>query len=197
MFIAHAKALEIGNMKYPIRRAVCKTFTVSTGLLSFTQENLFSGQLPSRVVIGLVSNESFNGSYAHNPYNFHHYDLTQLKLYVDGNQGYLAPIEPEFNNGRFIMAYNSLFAGTGKLFRDEGLDIQRVDYSRGYTLYAFDLSPDLCEDDHVNLTQTGNLRLECKFRVALPHTVNVIAYAEFENIIELDRNKNVVFDYSN
>ena len=33
VFIAHNKALEGGNAKYPIRRAVCKTYTIPTGNL--------------------------------------------------------------------------------------------------------------------------------------------------------------------
>ena len=32
VYIGHAKALEHSNAKYPIRRAVCKTFIVSNGL---------------------------------------------------------------------------------------------------------------------------------------------------------------------
>jgi hypothetical protein len=36
VFVAHAKALEQGNAKYPIRRVVCKTFTVPRGNLDFT-----------------------------------------------------------------------------------------------------------------------------------------------------------------
>ena len=71
-----------------------------------------------------------------------------------------------------------------------------VGYARGYTLYAFDLTPDLGEDDHFNLVREGNVRIDMKFSVALPNTINVIVYAEFENIIEIDRTRNVKFDYS-
>jgi hypothetical protein len=35
------------------------------------------------------------------------------------------------------------------------------------------------------------------FAEALASTITVIAYAEFENIIEIDRNRNVVFDFNN
>ena len=63
MFLAHAKALEVGNVKFPIRRAVCKTFTISAGNLDATQENLLNGQLPTRIVIGCVDNEAFNGAH--------------------------------------------------------------------------------------------------------------------------------------
>ena len=41
VFVAHAKALEIGHAKYPIKRVVCKTFTIPRGNLDFTLENLF------------------------------------------------------------------------------------------------------------------------------------------------------------
>src|SRR6266516_3231525 len=61
IFVAHAKALEVGNCKYPLRRVVTKSFTVPRGNLDFSQENVFSGQLPTRLVIGFVDNASFNG----------------------------------------------------------------------------------------------------------------------------------------
>ena len=91
----------------------------------------------------------------------------------------------------------SLFSGTGKQQRDEGNDIAREDYSGGYALYAFDLTQDLAEEGHFNLAKDGSVRLDLKFAAALPNTINVVAYAEFENVIEIDRNRNVIFDYGN
>jgi len=84
---------------------------------------------------------------------------------------------------------------TGKLCKDEGLFVSREDYARGYALYAFDLSADLGEDDHFSLVRQGSVRLALKFARALAATVSVVAYAEFENIIEVDRDRNVVFDF--
>ena len=53
---------------------------------------------------------------------------------------------------RYIRAYDSLFAGTGKLCKDEGLFISCNDYATGYALYAFDLSADLGEYDHSSVS---------------------------------------------
>ena len=53
---AHAKALEMGTAKYPITRGECKTCTVSSGTRSHAEENLYSGQIPKRIVIGFVKN---------------------------------------------------------------------------------------------------------------------------------------------
>ena len=58
------------------------------------------------------------------------------------------------------------------------------------------MSPDLAEQDHFNLLKQGSVRLVLKFRVALPENVSVIEYAEFENSIEIDRNRNVIYDFS-
>ncbi len=197
VFLAHAKALEHGNVKFPIRRAICKTFTIPRGNLDASQESLFSGQIPTRLVIGCVDNDAFNGSYTKNPFNFKHMNLSQLKVYVDGQQHFVKPLEINFANNQYINAYASLFMGTGKWMRDEGNGISREDFPGGYALYAFDLTADLSENDHFNLIRQGNIRLDMKFSQALASTINVIAFAEFENILEIDRSRNVIFDYKN
>ena len=89
----------------------------------------------------------------------------------------------------------SLFSGTDKENRDEDNDITREDYPRGHTLYAFDLSPDLAEVGHFNLAKQETVREEFQFGAAPPSTVTVIAYADFENVIEIDRNRNVLYEF--
>ena len=196
VFVAHAKVLENGLAKYPIRRVVCKTYTIPAGNLDGNHEKLFTGQLPTRLVVGCVDNDAFNGNYEKNPFNFKHFDLTEITVHLDGHSHPLKPIKTNYNTGEYIQAYMSLFSGTGKEYKDEGNDIAREDYDKGYSLYAFDLTPDLSEEGHFNLVKQGALRLELKFGTALPNTVTVIAYAEFENVIEIDRNRNVVYDFS-
>jgi len=196
VFLAHAKTLERGTAKYPIRRVMCKSFAIPQHYLDVNHEKLFSGQLPTRVVIGLVSNRAFNGHTESNPFNFQHFNLSEIALYLDGQQQHaIRPIQPNYEHGQYIRTYDSLFVGTGKLSRDEGLFITREDYANGYALYAFDLSADLGEDDHFSLVRQGNVRMAMKFAAALNTTVSVIAYAEFENVIEVDRDRNVVFDF--
>ena len=93
---------------------------------------------------------------------------------------------------QYIRAYDSLFAGTGRQCRDEGLFISREDYCNGYALYAFDLTADLGEDDHFSLLRQGSVRVVLKFAAPLAATISVIAYAEFENVIEVDRDRNII-----
>ncbi|KAJ8048851.1 hypothetical protein HOLleu_01326 [Holothuria leucospilota] len=197
--LAHARALEKATAKYPIRRVVTKVFSVPTGNISFVQDHTFLGQLPKRIIVGCVRNTAFNGSFLENPFSFEHFGANFLAVYMDGEQIPYKPLKPSFTedgDANYIRAYHTLFFGTDKMNQDEGNAISRKDYPGGYTLYAFDLTPDLSSGGHYNLVKQGNLRMEMQFEQPLPTTVNVIVYAEIDNIIEIDRARNVVFDYT-
>ena len=85
VFLAHAKALESGLTKYPIKRVVCKTYTIPAGNLNGNHEKLFTGQLPSRLVIACVDNDAFSGNYVKNPFNFKCFSLSEISLHLDRN----------------------------------------------------------------------------------------------------------------
>ena len=60
---------------------------------------------------------------------------------------------------------------------------------------AFNLTADLGEEDHFSLVKTGQRPSNTEISRGLQNIVTVVAYAEFENVIEIDRNRNVVFDF--
>ena len=64
--------LNTETAKYPLRRVEVKTFTVARGTQSKIEDHLFQGQLPKRIVVGLVANDAFNGDPAKNPFHFQH-----------------------------------------------------------------------------------------------------------------------------
>ena len=68
----------------------------------------------------------------------------------------------------------TLFEGTGMLNADRGHGICRGHYTKGYALYAFDLTADMCEGNHVDPIKHGSLRMEAHFSKALPCTDNVV-----------------------
>ena len=123
-----------------------------------------------------------------------------MGVYLDGEQ---IPRKPLFLNfdaagGQNVVAgYESLISGIGKLSQDTGNQINGSDYSSGYTLFAFHLTLDHCPEDHFELIKQENLRLELHFSEALANTVNLIVYAEFQNVIEVDSNRNVLYVYTN
>ena len=78
---------------------------------------------------------------------------------------------------------------------NEGIDISRDEYKNGYTLFGFDLSPSICNGGHSEPVRQGTLKIELEFQKALPSTISIIAYAEFENTITVDKFRNVTKNY--
>ncbi|XP_041453162.1 uncharacterized protein F54H12.2-like [Lytechinus variegatus] len=198
VMISHAKTLEKSTAKYPVNKVDVRSFSIPAGNMSVSKDNLFLGQLPNRIIVGFVDNDAYNGSYTKNPYNFKHLNLNFIGVTIDGETIPMRPLRPNYVEGpgqNFLQAYNSLFMGCGRMFTDKGLDIDREDYSKGYTLYAFDLTPDLSDGCHLNLVKQGNLRLELQFDTPLTKTANCIVLSEAQGLIQIDRSRNIIYDH--
>ena len=53
----------------------------------------------------------------------------------------------------------------------------------------------MCTGDHFNLVKNGNLRITLHFGEVLKQNVNVIIYMEHENIVEINKSRNILYDY--
>ena len=140
---------------YPLRRVCMKTYNISVGSLSSNQESLFSGPLPKRIVIGMVDADSYEGAYNKNPFNFKHNGLKYMSLMVDGVMIPQRPLITDFPRHNTLRNYFTLLMDTGKAFADRGMDIDRSEYENGYSLVAFDLTPDLQPDGCYHIVKRG------------------------------------------
>lgn len=200
VLLAHARMLSKATAKYPLTRVEVKTFTIHSGLVRESLDNVILGQLPKRIIVGFVDNKAFNGNRKLNPFNFKNYGINFFSLYVDGMQIPSRPLQPNFSKEEplYVEAFHTLFSGTGVHFLNEGNSISRDGYSNGYCLFAFDLTPDLSANyaGHWNLVKHGSLRLEVRFEKPLDVTVNCIVYGEFDNVLEIDSSRQVIVDFS-
>jgi len=160
-----------------------------------TYEKAVSGEVPTRLVIGLVSNVAFNGSRTLHPFNFKHYVLSEIAIYLDGQQQHVEANSALFRGESVYMRLQHAVLRYGQTEHGRGHRHLTWWLQNGYALYAFDLTTDLDKDDHFNMVKQGNLHLSIKFNVELPETVTVLAYEEFDNMIELDRNCNMLVDF--
>jgi hypothetical protein len=78
LVLAHEKALLKSDAPFPINRVQMKSFAVSAGSQSITQQNVFMGAIPNRIIVGLVKNANVVGTKNLNPYNFQSFGLTQI-----------------------------------------------------------------------------------------------------------------------
>ena len=193
--MAHIKAVEKGTAKYPIRPVDCKVYSIPQGAMSHTHENLFLETLPERIILWCIDNDSYKGEYYKNPFNAKNNATNFLAVYVDGCQVPAKPLQPNFETDSYIRSYVNLFSSTGKQAQDEGNDSSRDDFGQGYTFFGFDLTPDGCDGGCFHLTRKGNIRIEMHFASPLEHTVNAVVYGEFEAVLEIDRGRNIIYNY--
>lgn len=196
---AHELALKKGTAKYPICRNEVKSFTINTGTLSANIDNVVQGQIPRRAFVALIGNDAFNGSFAKNPYNFQHMDLNFIAMYIDGIQYPSIPYTPDFDNNITTREFSGLFEAVNQLTTDAVIKIDRDTYGKGNTIYGFNLSPDLSnscvQEGHANLIKRGSMGVQLRFKKALTETINVLMYLEFDNLIEIDKNRQTITDY--
>ncbi|CAF1095805.1 unnamed protein product [Brachionus calyciflorus] len=196
VMLGHAMALEKTSAKYPIKRVVVKQHTIGLGVSSKVISNISHSSLPSRVVIGMVTNSAYDGSLTLNAFNFRHFNLSKLNLMVDGQSSpYYKPLKFNFAENQYIRGYYSLFENIDKPVFATGNDISRLDFPNGYSLFAIDLTPDLCSGDQLNLIRSGNLDLALTFSQSLDTSIVVIIFMEYDNLVEINNKYEVSYDY--
>ncbi|XP_048775208.2 uncharacterized protein F54H12.2-like [Ostrea edulis] len=186
--------LSTQTAKYPLRRVEVKTFTIPTGTQSKITDHLFQGQMPKLILLGFVENAAFNGD--KNPFNFQNQKVKKLEVSTNGDMMETRPLEPNFTEDQYLRSYLSLYKGLGKLGQDWAPDVTLEEYKNGYTLWCMDFTKDQeAQTDKFHLIQTGNLRVEVQFAVNIATTLNCVVYAVFDNLLEINKQREVSIDY--
>ncbi|EFN79085.1 Uncharacterized protein F54H12.2, partial [Harpegnathos saltator] len=176
--------------KYPLMKVEVKSFTIHSGVVGKTVDNVILRQIPKRIIVGFVDNKAFNGARHLNPFNFQDYGINFFSLNVDGTQILSKPLQPKFfgNEMFYAKAYHTLFSGTGIHFLNETNSISGENNPAGYILFAFNLTSYLSANytDQWNLVKHDSVRMEVRFERALTTTINCLLYAEFESVLEIN-----------
>lgn len=184
------------TVKFPLRRVEVKTFTIPQGTQSKITDHLFQGQMPKRIVLGFVEKAAFNGDLTKNPFNFKNANVKKLDVSINGETITTRPFEPDFANDLYLRSYLSLYQGLGKFGEDWAPDISFEEYKDGYTLWCVDFTKDQeAQLDKFHLIETGNLRIEVQFSQNTATTLNCLVYAEFDNLLEINKQREVSVDY--
>lgn len=180
--------LKTSPLLYPITRSDIKVFSVPSGQFEFTADDLYSGKVPTRLIVGVTAGKNYSGDFKGNPYNFKSYSCQTVALYVDGQSVPGEPIQCNFKESKYLGAYRTLFAAPGA---EEKVLISREDYPHGYCIYVFDVDTPQ-STDYQAPGRNGQTRLTLKFSKALPETVSIIAYAQFPGLVKIDQARNII-----
>ena len=162
-------------------------------------DHVFRDVIPQRVVVGIVDNDAFNRAFRKNPFNFKNYKMTLHGLLKNSEPIPNRPYHTNFpteGGGEYITAFQSLSTDTEGGCYDHGNALSKIDFPNGYTLISFDTSADLCPKASFGSTDKGGLKLDLQFGSMLTQTVNIIMYAEFNNLIEINGSCDVIHNFT-
>ena len=127
---------------------------------------------------------------------FHPAHANFVAVYLDDESIPAQPLKPRYDTMNYMDAYYTLFTALNKDTQDEGNDITREDYDRGYTLYAFEVLPVTSTItgslDQFPLIRRGNLKVHFSFQQPLAENVTLIAMGKFPDMLQIDSARNVV-----
>jgi hypothetical protein len=188
IFTGQASVLSSNNIscKYPIRKSEIKSFVVPKGSSYWAQSDIFQNRVPTFMVIGLVSSQSHLGDYKLNPYVFGAYGLNTLTVTRDGQVTPFKSLRMNYSNEECTEAFRNLFK-----CEKQKLNITLKDFMNGYALYVYRLDDQIYDYACLPSRESGNLSLETVFDEPLKENINVIVYAQFPGVLEIDQFRNV------
>ena len=148
-------------------------------------------------MIAMVDNDAFNGDIKKKPFHFQHYDLNYLELTRDGRNIPGMILEPRFSDNQYLRTYVQTMKTFNYWNTDDSNGLKPFDWANGYSIFAFDLTPDReVSSGCVHANIGGNYRLKLKFAKQLPNTINVIVYAISDSQIEITKHREVICHYT-
>ena len=134
LLLAHANILAMKRKAhYPVTHTQIKTFPASSGTQQISINNAFLGPVLDQILIVLVKNAAFVGSASTKPFHFHHYEMTNLVLYLNGVQHPSEPLTMDSSSPfGATRAYETLFSSTGIHHDDRAHMITLEMFTKGF-----------------------------------------------------------------
>ena len=89
--------LKKGGIAYRFMKTECRSYVATSGHPQFDLNDLESGKLPDRVILGMVDTTAFHGTYGSNPFHLKSFDLSEAWLTVNGGDKIPGPVGYTFD----------------------------------------------------------------------------------------------------
>lgn len=142
--------------------------------------------IPKQIVVGMTLTSACSGNYQQNPFDFQHFNLNRIALKVNAIRVPQEPLEPDFDKKHYMREYIHTLANTGRWRSEVGNSITPVNFARGVTLFAFDLTPDACSGYHIHAGKVGTVDLELGWAKELEEQITVFIFTAKDQIVTLD-----------
>ena len=183
---------------YPIVRSEIRTYSHPTDNRHFECNNPFQGQVPNRLIVGMVKQSAFNGDIGDNPFTFKKFNLSSIKQTINGEEYPYERLELKHDGDDLDWrGYQRFLRGTGCLCRGKSNMVREEDWGHGkkFNIFVFDNTANGCPDSPVlNPKKTGEVRVVIEFGANPGENLTVLLYGEFENLMEINGAGVVTYD---
>ena len=134
------------------------------------------------------------GVFKENLFHFKHDGLESLIITICNET--LIRLDFDFAKWQYVEAYDTLMRCTGQYKGSRSMLVDYNDFGNGNTIVVFDLTArGECNSEQFTARKLENVRINLKYPHALTETNNLILYGEFDGVLKIDANRNVVTDY--
>ncbi|KAL3108117.1 hypothetical protein niasHT_015932 [Heterodera trifolii] len=173
-----AKKLDMEPARYGIRKTLMKSLFITGGRYDFSA-NLFTEEVPRRVIIGLVPNQNYIGHNQKNPFYFNHHNVRDIELTASGRTYPQFPYNLDYKNNRYARAYHDTQEHLGMACTTESNGISYSMFKTAYCLYVFQMTNAQEDSPGFELIKEGCTAVNIRFAEAVPNEgVTLIAYAD-------------------
>jgi len=164
------------------------SYSISNGTQVHQSEILQLGELPIMVCVCLQKSTTYHGDFHKSTYCYTPEGLKSLTLTCDGEDLAYKEIEIDLDKQKYMWPYIQSFMGLSAYSDSHGITPQQ------FVQNSFVVVLNLLNGSRFNrfqLTRSGALRLELKFKESLSENVNVLVLLQNNRILGIDRNNSI------
>ena len=165
--------------------------TIPSGVTNYTNENLFHGNVPRKIIFYFVGSSAYNGDWKKNPFNLRHFNLSSIRVLKNGVEYPWPETRTDFGSTPKIItdAYHRMFVANGADYSDQVVNITRDEYANGYTMFSFLMTPDqnfFIDQNAMTMSRPSQIKIELRFKTALTESIQLMAHYESFTIVTMD-----------
>ena len=189
LLLAHTNMLaKNNNIRIPYTKVTMKHLTIPAGVTAMTYDNMYQGVLPTRLLLAFIRDDVMNGGSGRNPFQFENLNLSLLQIVLDGECHPREPYQPNFETGDYIREYLGLLETLNVDIGNKAIDLTPHDWANTYPFFMFTTNV----NGYSSLPKSGSARLSLQFRAATARVNNIICFAEFPAMLEIDQYRNAI-----
>jgi len=200
---------------YPVMQSKIRFHNIPANVNKVTIQSVITGPLPQSIIIGFLSQGSFNGDINANPFAFRHFNCNEINLKIGSESFHKTLVRPDFTNGKFLNEYRLLLEHTGIHHSNYTNNLTLEHFKGGCFFTAFDFSADLSKmyfyqiitgkygkyhryfcvalgnGFHLLPKREGYCDIDLGFSPALADPIYMVMFLTYPTLIKIDVNRNV------